>query len=345
MVTNMASANVPNFREDERVRARYQSMLERRIKAFGIEHEGSIRRNAAAKRDELRDQLDAAQREYDRCKEAADAAREAYRSAYPQHVKKARLEEPSVIENMRSLGAASKLYHEAQAAWLAAEHATSDLRRIEHNEDQLEIELKKALERAPQVAKEVTESAKWLAEIHAEEDLAAAKAKVDEIDAERAAFAKRLAAGEVPPEELHERSFAEADIKHIAFPLKAVMFYRIDRFGPASYAILRDMSKQLYALPYDRRLEAVFDGIYDVVQNGTTIEVRRTMRENTRMPLSAPEHFAACNDKQDLAVQGELLEHRRFIGENRMIATMSEVDEQEAALIAAFAAFASGRAA
>src|SRR5271156_4107818 len=110
---------VPNFREDERVQTRYQSMIERRIKDFAAEHDNSIRRNASSKRDELQEELEEANAEWSRRTEALEAAREAYRKLYPLHIKKTRVVEPSVIENMKSLGAANKLYHAAQDAWKA----------------------------------------------------------------------------------------------------------------------------------------------------------------------------------------------------------------------------------
>ena len=117
---------VPNFREDERVLARYTSMLERRVKDFASEHDNSVRRNASAKRDELRDELEEANTEWSRRNEAFEAAREEYRKLYPDHVKKTRLVEPSGIENMKSLGKAKKLYTAAQEAWRAAENAASN---------------------------------------------------------------------------------------------------------------------------------------------------------------------------------------------------------------------------
>ena len=282
---------VPNFREDERVTARYRSMLARRIKDFYVEHESSIRRNASAKRDELRDETDEANAEYERCKEAAETTREAYRKAYPQHVKKTRLEEPSVIENMKSMGAANKLYHAAQDAWRASENAMSNIRRLEHNDNQLDVELTKAIERAPIVSKEVTESEKWLAEIHQDEELAAVKAKVDEIGAERESYAARLAAGRVSNEELRLRAFAEGDVKKFELPISGVAFHRIDQFGPDAYFILRDTRKQLFALPYDRRLETILDGVYDFTRNGTEFELRKALQPNSPVAALAARVF------------------------------------------------------
>ncbi len=334
---------IPNFREDERLQQRYTGMLERRIKSFYLEHESSIRRNASTKRDELREESSKAQAEWDRCTAIADEAREAYRLAYPNNVKKTRLLPPSMVDNLRSLGAASKLHHAAEEAWRNAEHAASEIRRIEHNENQLDIELKKALERAPAVSKEVTESEKWLAEIHAEEELAAVKAKVDAVVAEREAYAQRLAAGNVSPDEQRLRAFAEQNIKHVALPLKGMMFLRIDEFGPKAYLIVRDIAKQHYALPYDRRLEPMLDGVYDIVERGKEADVRRGMRDNGQ-PLSLFDHFRICSDNNDEAAHQASRQHHEFLRRNRMLASMTEVDETEARVIGLLVDFAKAKA-
>jgi hypothetical protein len=343
--TQEQPATIPNFREDERLQARYAAMLDRRIKTFFVEHESSVRRNASTKHDELREELDATQTEWVKRKEAADTAREAYRKAYPHHVKRTRLVEPTGLENLRSFGAAKKLYATAEETWRAAEQAASNIRRLEHNETQLDVELAKALERAPQVSKEVTESEKWLAEIHAEEEMAAAKAKVDEILSEREAYSERLAAGRVSADELRLRAFAAGDVKHIALPIAGIMFYRIEQFGDDAYLIVRDTRKQLYALPYDRRLEPVLGGVFDFVRNGKEYALRPSMRSDGRTPLSLLDHFLACNDKKDELAQADYGAHQAFLNERRLLATNERCDDIEATAIALLAELAAGKTA
>jgi hypothetical protein len=333
---------IPNFREDERVLARYESMLQRRIKTFGMEHESSIRRNASIKRDDLREELDRAQAEHERLSEIAAKTREAYRAAFPRHVKKTRLVEPSMMENVRSFGAAKKLYAAAHDAWAAAEHAMSSIRRLEHNESQLDVETQRALERAPQTIKDVTESEKWLAEIHAEDDLANVKSKVDEIVAERDAYAERLAAGRVGDDERRLRSFAQDGIKPIAVPARAIVFLRVERFGASSYLIARDLRKQLYALPYDRRLEPLLDGVYDIDKAENAVTARRSLRENGATLLTVREHFQHCCDNVDAAAQAAYEAHREFIKQPRALAPTS-ANDGEAAAIAALAGCAASR--
>jgi hypothetical protein len=329
---------IPNFREDERQIGRYESMLDRRIRSFFVEHESSIRRNASEKRDELRDQLREAGDEWERRKAVAESTRESYRAQFPQHVRRTRIVPPSLVENVRSLGAANKLYGAAQEAWLAAEEASSKIRKLEHNEEQLDVELKKALERSPTVAKEITESEKWLAEIHAEEDLASAKARVDEIAAERRAYRARLDAGEVTEEEQRLRAFGERDIKDFAMPLDGILFFGAEQFGSRAYYLVRDLRKQLYALPYDRRLEPLFGGVYDIVSTGKEFQARKHLRHDTRLPFSALEHFQKCCEG-DEAAQEAYREYQERVKQPRSFAAGAEHNETEAAAIALLADF------
>jgi hypothetical protein len=332
---------VPNFREDDRIQARYKSMLERRVKDFASDLGNSVRRNASTKRDELGEELEEANAEWNRRTEAAETAREAYRKVYPLHVKKTRLVEPSGMENLRSLGAANKLYHAAQEAWRAAENAASNIRRIEHNENQVDIELEKALERSPQVVKEVTESEKWLAEIHADEELGSVKAKVDEIVAERESYATRLAAGKVSNEELRLRTFGEEDVKKFQLPMSQIMFLRIEQYGPDAYLIMRDTRKQLFALPYDRRLEPILDGIFDFTRAGKEFELRKSLQNNSPMPYTLLDHFKKCSEN-DEAAQEAYRQHQEFVREKRMLATVpvNEFDAVETTAIDLLAKFA-----
>jgi len=337
--------SVPNFREDERIQARYKSMIERRIKDFASEHDSSVRRNASAKRDELRDDLNEANAEWERRNEALESAREAYRKLYPHHVKKLRVVEPTMIENMKSLGAAKKLYQAAQDAWRAAESAASNVRRIEHNEPQVEVELQRAIEREPEVVKEVTTSEKWLAEIHQDEELASVKAKCDEILAERENYAARLAAGKVSNDELRLRAFGEGDVKKFQMPVNGIIFYRIDQFGPDAYFIFRDVRKGLSALPYDRRLENLLDGVFDFIRNGKEFELRKSLQNNSPLPLTLLEHFRKCSDN-DEAAQEAYRAHQEFIREKRSFETtpVNEADEMEFIAIELLAKFAAEKA-
>jgi hypothetical protein len=332
---------IPNFREDERILARYDSMLKSKIKNFYSEHESHIKRNASEKRDEQRAELREAEVEAEKKKALADAARDAYRAVLPNNVKKNRLIEPSMMDGMKTLGKAKALYAAAEETWLAAEAAQSEVRRLEHNEEQLEIELKKAIERSPAVAKDVTESKEWLAEIHADEDMAEAKAKADAVNAERAAYAARLAAGQVTQEEIRLRAFADQEIAHMPKTIDAAMFLRIDQYGPKTYYIIRDLRNKLYALPYDDRLMRVMWHTFDIVRAGTDFIVRKSLRPNSPIGLTLLDHFIKCGDPKDENPAREAYhQHQEWLKRVQPARNMVEMDEVEATIVELLAAYA-----
>jgi hypothetical protein len=205
--------------------------------------------------------------------------------------------------------------------------------------------LQKAVERAPQVVKEVTESEKWIAEIHADEELASVRTKVDEITAERDSYAARLTSGKVSNEELRLRAFGEQDIKKFPLPISGVIFVRVDQFGPDAYFILRDTRKQLYALPYDRRLENILDGVFDFTRTGKEFDIRKALQANNPLPLSMLEHFKKTTDNEE-AAQEAYRQHQDFVREKRMLATVpvNEFDEIETTAMDLFAKFAAAKA-
>ena len=334
---------VPDFREDERIQARYNAMLERRIKECFEEHENSIRRNSRDKSRELRAEVDAAQTEFERLKIASDAAREAYRAKYPHKVKKSRLGRPSAVDNVRGLGNAGKLYRAAVEAWRAAENAASEVRRVEHNREKLEAEMQKALERAPAISKDVTTSEKWLNEIHQDEDLAELKAKVEALLAERIAYTERVASGRVSVEELRLRCFAEQNIKRVQTPVNGAMFFRFEQFGNDAFFILRDTAKQLWALSYDKRLEPIIDGIYDFVSANNEIEVRRSTKEHSAIPMSLLDHFVSCSDRNDAAAQEAYGDYQRLLKQPRKFTTREAFDDTEAQIIERLARIAADK--
>ena len=201
----------------------------------------------------------------------------------------------------------------------------------------------RAIERAPYLSKEVTTSTRWLNEIHAEEEMAAARAQVDAIKAERDAYAARLAAGNVPPEELALRSFAEHDVKPFQVPINGMAFLRIEQYGPLNYFVLQDLRKQQYRLPYDRRLEPLLEGLFDVVRVGKEFEIRPSMRPDGRTAIPLPEFFTKTTDSAEAAADA-LRTHAEFVRERRFLNTMTDVEELEAEALEKLAALATAKA-
>jgi hypothetical protein len=139
-------------------------------------------------------------------------------------------------------------------------------------------------------------------------------------------------------DEVRLRSFAEADIRHVTLPIDGLLFYRIDQFESQTYFIMRDLRRQLYALPYDRRLEPILGGVFDIRRAGSGYEVRAA-RDARMARITVLDHFVACSENREAAEEDERV-HRAFVRARRMLRTMAGGDETESTLIELLAAHA-----
>jgi hypothetical protein len=121
-----------------------------------------------------------------------------------------------------------------------------------------------------------------------------------------------------------------------------MMFLRIDQFGPDAYFVVRDLRKQLYALPYDGRLEKLVGGVYDISRAGKEFSVQPATRDNGRAPLTVLDHFVKCSEN-DEAAQAAYNEHQQFIAAPRDLPATNEGDETEATAIRLLAEFAEAK--
>jgi hypothetical protein len=301
---------IPDFRADERARQLYAQSLERRIKVYFSDQDATIRRTFAAKREEIAAELVAGEAIIAERHEAAQQAVAAYRLAYPHRFRAGRALKPAFFENLLSFGAAGKRFAAIAAANSALIEAQSNQRRLAYKDEELETEMNRELARVVEKTKETTASMEWLAELHREPAIAALKARVDAIDAERADFALRLKEDRVPDGELRDRAFAELNVRPIEIPLTGMMFYRVDRYGSLTYVIVRDLEKRFYALPYDPRLEAIIDGVFDIYRLADRFEVRQRVHAETKLPFTLVDHFVACNDGQELMGRSDYRDQR-----------------------------------
>jgi hypothetical protein len=150
---------------------------------------------------------------------------------------------------------------------------------------------------------------------HAQPAMAELHTRVEAVVAERAAFAGRLAAGDVSPAELRDRDFAEQGILQLVPPCDGVTIVRIARYGILAYFILRDLESKTYALPYDLRLEALIGHVVDVYWLVDRFMVRATGGP-IGWPMTLDEHFAA-NFKETQDARSECRAARLALGASR----------------------------
>jgi hypothetical protein len=308
---------IPNFREDERIQQQYKSSLDRRIKAYHAEAEAEVRRAFAQKREQIIAELKASELMIESRQKAASDAAAAYRTRYPARLVKGRPVRPSFLESLLSFGKASRLYNRVVEANSEVIEAQSNQRRLAHKDEELDNELGRAMNATMEKAKATTASPEWLAEVHRDRAMADLKKRVDEIQAERANYARRLEQNRVSDEEMRDRTFAEQGIEPVDVPLTGIMFYRVLAFGDLAYYVLRDLEKRFFALPYDPRLESIIDGVFDVYRVADGLDVRQRVHSETKVPFTPLDHFFVCCDKQDIVARAAYREQRVWIKENR----------------------------
>jgi hypothetical protein len=207
-------------------------------------------------------------------------------------------------------------------------------------EERLEVDLKRALAEAERTARESVGTPEWIERLASEDrDFATLKARVDAIAAERAAYTERLNAGHVSDAERRDRWFAEHDVHPISLPVTGIMFYRIVSFGSLAYFIVRDLKKQLFAIPYDARIEPIINGVFDIYRVGDGFEVRQCLHPD-KLPFTILNHFIACCDGQDMFGREAYRQQRAWMRNRPSVRTMpddSSVENQVRRLLVSFA--------
>ena len=92
-------------------------------------------------------------------------------------------------------------------------------------------------------------------------------------------------------------------------------------------------------------MENLLDGVFDFVRSGKEFELRKSLQNNSPLPLTLLEHFRKCSDN-DEAAQEAYRAHQDFIREQRTLETtpVNETDEMEFTAIELFAKFAAEKA-
>jgi len=334
------SSAIHDFVEDARAIQHYKSSLDRRIKAYFADQESEVRRAFAAKREAVTAELAASSSLLAARVEDVQKALAAYRARFPQRVVKGRAVKPSFAEWLLSFGRASRLYRAVTDANSAVIEAQTNQRRLADKDEKLDTELAKAVNAAVEKAKQMTASPEWINELHNDRAMADLKARADAVTRERESFAKRLEAGQVPDEELRDRAFAERDIHHLEIPLAGFMFYRVDTFGKLTYFILRDLQKRLYALPYDPRLEAIVDGVFDIYRVADKNDVKQRVHDDSKLPFTILNHFYVCNDNEEVMARAAYRDQRAWMKNPRGFRATPCTDDTEREVIAMLAELA-----
>jgi hypothetical protein len=330
---------IPDFEKDAQSIAAYDEARVRFERREASDAESRTRNSFTKKRDAIRAEIAVAASLLDERRIKAEKAFKTYAQRYPHRVDRNKPMKPSIWESMLSMGTAGRMYNRAVITAADAVAAQTLRRRKEHDEEELEQQLKRALYLQEDAIKKKLEGAEGLAAFHARPGVAVLFQRVEEIKVERARYAQRLEKGEVPSSEQRDREFAERKIAQLEVPFTGMAVVRVARYGNLSYFLLRDLERKLYHLAYDPRLEPLIENVVDVYRLADSFEAKLSRGADGR-PLAVADHYAA-NFKDEEVARSEYRRARTALRAPRTdLPPMTFVEPAEQQLVELLATFA-----
>ena len=336
---NGSGPEIPDFERDAQAIAAYEDAKIRYERREAQDAEAKARAAFNKKRDVIRAEIAVAASLLEEKQSRAKKALENFARHYPNRMDKNRPIKPGFWENLTSLGRARRMYWRCINATEDARQAQTLRRRKEHDEEELEQQLKRSLYLQEESIKKRLESPEGIAQFHARPGIAVLWKRVEEINAERAAYAARLEKGDVSPQEQRDREFAERKITQLEAPFAGASIIRVSRYGDFTYYILRDLEKRLYRLSYDPRLEPLLDTVFEVYRLADSYEAKQSRAQDGR-PLSGLDHYQLILKDEELA-RSEYRKQRNALRAPRTdIPPITPANDQESTLLDLLASLA-----
>jgi hypothetical protein len=330
---------IPDFEKDAQSLAAYDDARLRYERHEASDAESRTRNTFNKKREAIRAEIAVAASILEERKIKAEKAFRDYANRYPHRVDRNKPVRPSFWETLFSFGNAGRMFNRAIMTAADAVAAQSLRRRKEHDEEELEQQLKRALYLQEDAIKKKLEAPDGIAAFHARPGVAVLHKRVEEIKLERARYAQRLEKGEVPPNEQRDREFAERKIAPLEVPFTGVAIVRVARYGSLAYFILRDLERHLFHLAYDPRLEPLVENVFDVYRLADSYEAKLSRGADGR-PMAVVDHYAA-NFKDEEVARAEYRRARTALRAPRTdIPPMTFAEPAEQQLIELLAGFA-----
>jgi hypothetical protein len=330
---------IPDFDKDAQSIAAYDEARVRYERREAGDAESRTRNSFNKKRDAIRAEIAVAASLLDERRMKAEKAFKQYATRYPHRVDRNKPLKPSIWESLLSLGTAGRMFNRAITTAADAIAAQTLRRRKEHDEEELEQQLKRALYLQEDSIKKKLEGAEGIAAFHARPGVAVLHKRVEEIKVERARYAQRLEKGEIPPPEQRDREFAERKIAQLEAPFVGLTIVRVARYGNLSYFLLRDLERKIYHLSYDPRLEPLVENVIDVYRLADSFEAKLSRGPDGR-PMAVADHYAA-NFKDEEVARSEYRRARTALRAPRTdLAPMTFTEPAEQQLVDLLATFA-----
>jgi hypothetical protein len=210
---------------------------------------------------------------------------------------------PTWFTLLVTLGRAAGDYASVREQLTLTTDAAKNLRAFKDREAALEIELRTKAEQYSHETEEIIASHDWLSNTaFREHELQQLLTATEAIQAERALYQRRLAAGVVGDPERRDRTFAEENLKPLPLPVQGVIFDDVLVFGSQAFFVLTDIHRHQYLIAYDPRLEQLIDGVYDFYRVGDTFDIRARIHRTGRS-YTLIDHFYDRHDDDPIAAR------------------------------------------
>jgi hypothetical protein len=283
---NPSGFAIPDFAEDARTIASFESARERFERAESQSAEDEIRLDFKRRRELLQAEVNTAQAVIDERQAKWEKAIQAYAKRYPKLCEKNKARKPGFMQNLMSFGGAGKMYQATVDTFADLNDARSLRRRKEHDDEELDTLQRRALAKLEETLKDQAKHQTKMEKFLARPGNAALAKKVQEIQAERAAYAARLEAGKVPPLEHRDRHFTQLAAVPLEPPCAGIAIVGVETYGDLCYLIFRDRERHHFYRPFDARLEGLSDSVFDVYRIADRFEAKLHRREGKPMNLA-----------------------------------------------------------
>lgn len=277
---------IPDFAADAQAVASFDAARERFERGEAQAAEDEVRSGFQKKRDALLVEVNTAESLIAERQSRAEKSIEAYGRKYPKLVERGKSRRPAFFQNLLSFGAASRLYQATVDATADLNDARSLRRRKEHEEEELDRQLRRALAQLEEQLKERANSQTQYEKFLARPGNAALLKRVETIRAERAGFAARLERGEVSPLEQRDRHFAQLAVAPLEAPFAGIAIVAVEQYGDLGYLLYRDRERHHFFTEYDARLEPLSDSVFDVYRIADRFEAKFHRRDGKPMNLT-----------------------------------------------------------
>jgi hypothetical protein len=283
---NPSGAIIPDFAEDARAIASFEAARERFERSESQTAEDEIRLGFKRRREVLQAEIATSEMLIAERQDKWEKSVQAYAKRYPKAMERNKPRKPGFMANLFSFGTAGRMYASTVTTFADLNDARSLRRRKEHDDEELDDQQRRALSKLEESLKNHAKSNEGQDKFLARPGNAALAKRVQEIRAERAAFAARLEAGKVPPLEHRDRHFTQLAAVPLEAPFAGIAIVGVETYGDLCYLLFRDRERKHFYHAFDPRLEGLSDSVFDVYRIADRFEAKLHRREGKPMNLA-----------------------------------------------------------